>query len=267
MPAFASPVFRNKFQGSNMSVTIWPINGIKMIASGDDLAALIAAAIDGAGLVPQSGDILVLAQKIVSKAEGRQFALADIAPSLEAKTLALEVNKDARIVELILSESTEVVRKAKDVLIVAHKLGFVHANAGIDQSNIEGEEQALLLPVDSDASAKALRSALEKHFGVTLGVIIADSMGRAWRKGTMGVAIGVSGTDALQDLRGETDLAGRKLEITEVGRADELAAAAGLVMGQGAEGIPVALIRGVTSIDPQDSVNALLRKPGEDLFR
>lgn len=254
-----------------MSITITAIEGIGMIeplsGGSNELAVSIGDAIDGMDVALQNGDILVLAQKIVSKAEGRQVALKNVTPSDDAITLADEVDKDPRIVELILSEATRVVRKIPGVLIVEHRLGFIHANAGIDQSNVEGEEQALLLPEDSDASALAIRRALEKRYSVSLGVVIADSMGRAWRKGTVGFSIGHSGTDGLLDLKGTKDLTGRVLEITEVGRADELAAAAGLVMGQADEGQPVALIRGVTTLAPEDSVKSLLRGPQEDLFR
>lgn len=254
-----------------MSVTITAITDIPMIKTlpngSMDLADVIAQALDDMKMKLQDGDILVLAQKIVSKAEGRQVALAEVTPSEEALTLAGEVDKDPRIVELILSESTRVVRKIPGVLIVEHRLGFIHANAGIDQSNVEGEDQALLLPEDSDASAATIHTALEGRYGVTLGVVIADSMGRAWRKGTVGFSIGNSGTDGLVDLKGATDLTGRQLEITEVGRADELAAAAGLVMGQASEGQPVALVRGVATLAPADGVGQLLRGPKEDLFR
>lgn len=254
-----------------MSVTITAIAGIPMIHplpnGSADLADVIARALDEMKLTPRDGDILVFAQKIVSKAEGRQVALADVTPSEEAVALASEVDKDPRIVELILSESTRVVRKIPGVLIVEHRLGFIHANAGIDQSNVEGKDQALLLPRDSDASAATIRTVLETRYSVSLGVIIADSMGRAWRKGTVGFSIGNSGTDGLLDLKGKPDLTGRRLEITEVGRADELAAAAGLVMGQASESLPVALIRGVATLAPADGVKPLLRGPREDLFR
>jgi coenzyme F420-0:L-glutamate ligase/coenzyme F420-1:gamma-L-glutamate ligase len=228
---------------------------------------MISDALREAGIELADNDLLVIAQTILSKAEGRQIALADVTPSPRALTLGAEVNKDPRLVELILSESDDIIRQAKDVLIVAHKLGFVHANAGIDQSNVEGEDQALLLPVDPDASAEKIRGALEMEFDASLGVIIADSFGRAWRKGTVGVAIGTSGTDTLLDCRGEPDLAGRTLEITEIGRADEIAAAAGLAMGQAAEGIPVVVLRGLETQAPTEGVAPLLRKPHEDLFR
>lgn len=254
-----------------MSITITGIDDFPMIKpmpdGSADLAGLIGDALDAMSMTLQDGDILVLAQKIVSKAEGRQVALGTVIPSPQALTLAKEVDKDPRIVELILSESTRVVRKIPGVLIVEHRLGFVHANAGIDQSNVEGKDQALLLPVDSDASALIIRTTLEKRFGVSLGIIIADSMGRAWRKGTVGFSIGNSGTDGLIDLNGTPDLTGRILEATDVGRADELAAAAGLIMGQADEGQPVALVRGVANVAPRDGIAQLLRGPNEDLFR
>jgi coenzyme F420-0:L-glutamate ligase / coenzyme F420-1:gamma-L-glutamate ligase len=250
-----------------MTLKLIPVKAIPLVREGDDLGQVIADALAAEGTALQDGDIVVLAQKIVSKAEGRQVSLSTVTPSAKALKLAQEVNKDPRMVELILSESNAIVRQARDVLIVDHKLGFVHANAGIDQSNVEGEDEALLLPVDSDASARALRSDFQKRYSAKVGVIIADSFGRAWRKGTVGVAIGASGVDTLLNMRGENDLVGRKLEITEIGRADELAAAAGLVMGQADEGIPVAIIRGLTTREPQDSVQPLLRKPEEDLFR
>jgi coenzyme F420-0:L-glutamate ligase/coenzyme F420-1:gamma-L-glutamate ligase len=254
-----------------MSITITGVENIPLIkpmeGGSADLAHLIGDAMEAMALVPRDGDILVLAQKIVSKAEGRQVALDTVTPSDEAITLAGEVDKDPRIVELILSEATRIVRKIPGVLIVEHRLGFVHANAGIDQSNVEGEDQALLLPVDSDASASLIRTALETRFGVSLGIVIADSMGRAWRKGTVGFSIGNAGTDGLLDLKGTQDFTGRVLEITEVGRADELAAAAGLIMGQSDEGQPVALVRGVKTLAPQDGIAPLLRAPNEDLFR
>lgn len=254
-----------------MSITITGIDNFPMIKpmpnGSADLASLIGDALDASGQKLRGGDILVLAQKIVSKAEGRQIALDTVTPSAQALTLAKEVNKDPRIVELILSESNRVVRKIPGVLIVEHRLGFIHANAGIDQSNVEGEDQALLLPIDSDASALIIRTALEKRFDVSLGIIIADSMGRAWRKGTVGFSIGNSGTDGLIDLNGTVDLTGRILEATDVGRADELAAAAGLIMGQSNEGQPLALIRGVANVAPKDGISQLLRGPGEDLFR
>ena len=248
-------------------ISIAPVTGLPLIKEGDDLSALILASLAQQDVTLIDGDVLVLAQKIVSKSEGRQVELASVKPSDKALSLAKEVDKDPRIVELILSESEEVVRHTKGVLIVAHKLGFVHANAGIDQSNVEGNDTVLLLPKDSDKSARDLRNQIEAATDKTIGVVIADSFGRAWRKGTVGVAIGASGVDTLLDERGKQDLVGRDLEITEIGRADELAAAAGLAMGQAGEGIPVALVRGLKTVDAQEGVGKLLRAKNEDLFR
>ncbi|MFN9090518.1 MAG: coenzyme F420-0:L-glutamate ligase, partial [Alphaproteobacteria bacterium] len=211
-----------------------------MVQAGDDLAGLLLAAMARAGLTPQSGDVLAVAQKIVSKAEGRSVALASVQPSAAARKLAEQTGKDARLVELILSESQYVVRARPNLIIVRHRLGFVMANAGIDQSNIGQEDYALLLPRDPDASAAVLAARLG------LPVVITDSFGRAWRRGTVGVAIGAAGLPALQDLRGQADLFGRTLMVSITGFADEIAAAAGLVMGQGAEGQPAVLLRGLS---------------------
>ena len=250
-----------------MTLTITPLPGMPLVSPGDAIAILIIEAVQRADLHPRDGDIFVVAQKIISKAEGRQVDLATITPSPEAKELALETGKDPRLVELTLKESDEVVKHTRGVLVVANKLGFVHANAGIDQSNVEGTDQALLLPQDPDASAALLRDQLQAHFGVKLAVIINDSMGRAWRKGTVGTAIGASGITALMDLRGQPDMLGQKLEITEVGHADEIAAAASLVQGQADEAIPVVLISGLES-DPSDqTAKDLMRPKSEDLFR
>ncbi|TNE36528.1 MAG: coenzyme F420-0:L-glutamate ligase [Alphaproteobacteria bacterium] len=249
-----------------MSLTLTPLIGLPMIQKGDDLAALALEALKRQGLKLQSGDILVIAQKIVSKAEGRQINLTKITPSAEASALAAETNKDPRIVELILQESQSVIRKRKDVLIVEGNLGLIHANAGIDQSNVEGDDTALLLPVDPDTSAKALKDRIDTACGTDIGIIINDSVGRAWRKGTVGLAIGVAGVVALQDLRGVEDLTGRTLETTEVGLADQIAAAASLVQGQADEGTPIVLLSGLNARG-QGTARDVLRAPNEDLFR
>jgi coenzyme F420-0:L-glutamate ligase/coenzyme F420-1:gamma-L-glutamate ligase len=246
------------------------IPGLPMIKAGDDLAALIAEGFSRAGLKPQPGDVLALAQKIVSKAEGRSIELARVKPSERAVALAAEVQKDPRLVELILSESVRVVRSRLNVLIVEHKLGFVMANAGIDQSNVgptDGVERALLLPVDPDGSAAILRKRLSQSFGVPVAVIISDSFGRAWRRGTCGVAIGAAGLPSLMDLRGSPDLFGRELQVSVTGHADEIAAAASLVMGQGAEGQPVVIVRGLTWRGPDNTASELVRPAAEDMFR
>lgn len=231
-----------------------------MVQAGDDLAGLLLAAMARAGLTPQSGDVLAVAQKIVSKAEGRSVALASVQPSAAARKLAEQTGKDARLVELILSESQYVVRARPNLIIVRHRLGFVMANAGIDQSNIGQEDYALLLPRDPDASAAVLAARLG------LPVVITDSFGRAWRRGTVGVAIGAAGLPALQDLRGQADLFGRTLMVSITGFADEIAAAAGLVMGQGAEGQPAVLLRGLSWSGAANPATELLRPAQEDLF-
>jgi coenzyme F420-0:L-glutamate ligase/coenzyme F420-1:gamma-L-glutamate ligase len=241
--------------------------GIPMIAAGDDLAAIIVAALRDAGLALTAGDVLVLAQKIVSKAEGRSVDLATVAPSPRAITLGKETGKDARLVELILEESTEVLRHRPGVLIVAHTLGLVLANAGIDRSNVDGGEQVLLLPRDPDRSCAELQRAIAAATGVEIGVMIIDSIGRAWRNGTIGTAIGVAGLPGLLDLRGTPDLYGRPLETTEVGLADELAAAASLVMGQAGEGRPVVLARGLGYGRRAGTARELVRPREKDLFR
>jgi coenzyme F420-0:L-glutamate ligase / coenzyme F420-1:gamma-L-glutamate ligase len=238
-----------------------------MVAAGDDLAAIIVAALRDAGLVLTNGDVLVLAQKIVSKAEGRSVDLATVTPSPRAITLGEDTGKDARLVELILAESTEVLRHRPGVLIVAHTLGLVLANAGIDRSNVDGGEHVLLLPRDPDRSCAELRRDIAAATGVEVGVMIIDSIGRAWRNGTIGTAIGVAGLPGLLDLRGTPDLYGRPLETTEVGLADELAAAASLVMGQAGEGRPVVLARGLGYGRRDGTARELVRPREKDLFR
>jgi coenzyme F420-0:L-glutamate ligase / coenzyme F420-1:gamma-L-glutamate ligase len=241
--------------------------GIPMIAAGDDLTAIIVKALRDAGLALASGDVLVLAQKIVSKAEGRSVDLATVTPSPRAVALGKETGKDARLVELILEESTEVLRHRPGVLIVAHRLGLVLANAGIDRSNVDGREHALLLPRDPDVSCAELRGAIAGATGTDVGVMIIDSIGRAWRNGTIGTAIGVAGLPGLLDLRGTPDLFGHPLETTEVGLADELAAAASLIMGQAGEGRPVVLVRGLGYGRRDGTARELLRAREKDLFR
>lgn len=245
---------------------------LPMVRPGDDLAALIAAALESAGLGLMDGDVVCIAQKVVSKSEGRLVALAEVEPSAEAVALARETDKDPRLVQLVLDESTEIVRKKPGVLIVRHRLGLVGANAGIDQSNIEhGDgadgEQALLLPEDPDASARRLRDALERWSGARLGVIVTDSSNRPWRLGTVGAAIGCAGIRALDDRRGGRDIYGRELKVTLINRADSLATAATLVMGETTERTPVALIRGLPKDDADEPAQSVIRPLDEDLFR
>ncbi len=246
--------------------------GIPLIHPGDDLAEIALQGLRRAGLRLDEGDILVFAQKIVSKAENRLVNLVDIVPSAEACQLAAATGKDARLVELILRESNAVLRTRPGTIIVEHRLGFVCANAGIDHSNVAGEgdaqaEWVLLLPENPDASAERLRCRLEQASGVRLGVLIIDSHGRAWRLGTVGVTVGVSGAPGLADLRGYSDLFGYNLRITQVGVADELAAAASLLMGQAAEGTPIVHVRGFPYPLREASLNELLRPKDQDLFR
>ena len=251
-------------------VTMTGLAGVPLVQPGDDLGGIAAAAFATNGLAPEEGDVLVVAQKIVSKAEGRYVDVATVRPSERAIALAAELDKDPRFVEVVLSESKRVVRHRPGLLIVEHRLGFVMANAGIDHSNIgveAGSERVLLLPVDPDGSAHALRQYLIGAFGVGLGVIISDSFGRPWRKGTVGVAIGASGLPALVDLRGHPDLFGRKLLVTETGFADEVAAAAGLLMGQADEAVPMVLVRGLAWSAPDRPAGFLIRPAEHDLFR
>lgn len=255
-----------------MSLTLTPLINIPLIRQGDNLADIIVTSLHETNIQLEDGDILVLAQKIVSKAEGRTVNLATVMPSQRALELARQIDKDPRIVELILRESNEVVRTRTGTIIVEHKLGFICANAGIDHSNVAGEgdsveEWVLLLPQDPDSSAGRMRDEIQLKTGKRIGILIIDSHGRAWRNGTVGVAIGVAGLPAVQDLRGTPDLFGFTLRITQVGVADELAAAASLVMGQAAEGTPVVHVRGFPYPLRDSSLRELIRPKEQDLFR
>ncbi|MCK9284593.1 MAG: coenzyme F420-0:L-glutamate ligase [Rhodocyclaceae bacterium] len=243
--------------------------GLPRVQPGDDLAALIRAALQPAGLELADGDVLVVAQKIVSKAENRYVELNDVTVGEQAQTLAAETGKEPRLVQLILDQSVAVVRHRPGVLIVEHRNGYVHANAGVDQSNIEqppGQPRALLLPKDPDASAARLRAALEET-GKHLNVIINDTAGRAWRNGVMGFALGSAGFEPVVDLIGTRDLFGNTLQVTQVAVADELAAAASFVMGQTAEATPVVLIRGARLLPSESTSKNLIRAREHDLFR
>jgi coenzyme F420-0:L-glutamate ligase/coenzyme F420-1:gamma-L-glutamate ligase len=247
-----------------------PLRDFPLVEKDDDLATLTVAALARTGLTMVSNDVLVFAQKVVSKAEGRRINLANVVPSARALVVARTVEKDPRLVELILRESVRVVRCTKDVLIVEHRLGFTMANAGIDQSNLADPtlgEFALLLPEAPDASAERLRNRLGSLTGCAPGIVISDSFGRPWRTGIVGVAIGCAGFPATLDLRGEADLFGRPLRVTVVGHADEVAAAASIVMGQASEAQPVVLVRGLSSRFSHQPATALLRPPEQDLFR
>lgn len=245
------------------------VPGIPLIDPGDDLAAVIIDALKNEQIQLQPGDVAVIAQKIVSKAEGRYVALKNVVPSERAQTLASQTGKDPRYAELILSESEEIVRHRPNVIIAAHRLGYVMANAGIDQSNIgrSGEERVLLLPRDPDRSAAALKAAFDQAFGIDTGVIINDSFGRPWRLGVTGVALGAAGVPALKDMIGEPDLFGRPMQVTAIAIADEIAAGASLLMGQAAEGLPVVIVRGLMLSGSSLPASALIRPRGQDMFR
>lgn len=254
----------------NLELTALP--NIPIIQPGDNLAAVIQKSLKSIGVSLQDNDILVVAQKIISKAEGQLVNLETVTPSEEAKKFASITTKDARIVELILRESQRVLRTRPGVMIVQHRLGFVCASAGIDHSNVLGphgnpEEWVLLLPKNPDESADRLRAELEAACGVKMGIAIIDSHGRAWRMGTVGVAIGISGIPGIVDMRGWKDLFGYELQITQVGAADELAAAASLIMGQAREATPVVHVRGFPFPLREGSINELIRPEDQDLFR
>ena len=245
-----------------MRIEVSGVDGMPEVRRGDDLAGLIAA---HANLQP--GDVVVIAQKVVSKAEGQVRDLAQVTPSARALDLAkgLEPHSDPRIVEVILGESTRVVRSER-VLITETKHGFVAANAGVDHSNVPGDDVVSVLPTDPDASAESIRARLRELTGAEVGVIISDTFGRPWRLGIVNVALGVAGVQALLDLRGGRDDDGKELRATVVAVADELAAAAGLVMGK-TRRTPVAIIRGHRSEGPPGSGRDLVRPAAEDLFR
>jgi coenzyme F420-0:L-glutamate ligase/coenzyme F420-1:gamma-L-glutamate ligase len=279
-----------------MSLTLTPLANIPLIRHGDDLADILVQSLHETNITLENGDILVVTSKIVSKAEGRMVDLATVTPSEHALELARQSEKDPRVVELMLQESNEILRVRVGTIIVEHRLGFVCANAGIDHSNVDptpnpspngyiwggetgspslegkgpvvrSEDYVLLLPADPEASARLLRDQLETKTGKRLGILIIDSHGRAWRIGTVGMCIGLSGLPALMDERGWKDLFGYELKITVVGVADELAAAASLVMGQAAEGTPAAHVRGFPYPLREGSLKELLRPNDQDMFR
>lgn len=253
-----------------MQLTVTALEGMPQVRPGDDLGALLIVALDKRDVRLQRRDIVVVTSKIVSKAEGRYLQLASLVPSARALELAEVTQKDARLVEAVLSQSAEVIRAKKNVLIVALRDGTILANAGIDQSNLPAEDRdkrVLLLPEAPDNSARQLKERLDGHFKTDIGVIISDSVGRPWRLGTTGLAIGAAGVPALWDRRGEADMAGRPLQVTEVAFADAVAAAAVLAMGEAAEGWPAALVRGLDWSAPARPAQALIRPRHEDMFR
>jgi coenzyme F420-0:L-glutamate ligase/coenzyme F420-1:gamma-L-glutamate ligase len=251
-------------------LTLRALAGVPLIREGDDLADVVLTALARSNLALEPGDAIVLAQKIVSKAEGRMVMLDGVEPSARAIEIASASDKDPRVVELILAESDEVLRVRPGVVIVSHRLGFVAANAGIDQSNIGNgveDDRVLLLPVDPDATCRRVREALFARTSTDVAVLIIDSIGRAWRNGTVGTAIGVSGMAGLLDLRDTPDLFGRTLKTSELGLADELASAASLIMGQAGEGRPIVLARGLPYARRDGSARELIRPRHMDLFR
>jgi coenzyme F420-0:L-glutamate ligase/coenzyme F420-1:gamma-L-glutamate ligase len=255
--------------GAGANVTLYALPGIPNVQPGDDLVQLLLAALTRGALTLEHGDVLVVTQKIVSKAEGRSVALADVTPSPEAQRRAEATGKDPRLIEVILQDSRQVIRQRAGVLIVETHHGWICANAGVDRSNVAGPggEVALRLPQDPDASARRIRAGLRAATGVDVAVIITDTHGRPWRLGTVNLALGVAGMRPIIDLRGRPDMFGYTLRVTTVARADELAAAAGLVTGQADEGIPAVLIRGATYVPGEGHAPEMQRPPEKDLFR
>ena len=254
------------------TLILTPLANFPLIRRDDSLADIILGSLQTSDILLQDNDILAIAQKIVSKAEGRAVNLATITPSPRAMELAQQTEKDARVIELMLRESREVLRTRPGTIVVEHRLGFICANAGIDHSNVAGEgdsteEWVLLLPAEPDRSAEKIRREIESRTEKKIGILIIDSHGRAWRNGTVGIAIGIAGLPGVVDLRGKPDLFGFTLRVTQVGAADELAAAASLVMGQAAEGTPVVHVRGFPYELRDAHLNELLRPKDQDLFR
>jgi len=251
-------------------ITLQALPGLPEIEPGCDLAAELLQAMTRADLAFEAGDVLVVAQKIVSKAEGRFLDLQIVQPSAEAIDVAARTGKEPRFVEAVLRESIAVVRAARNVLITRHRLGYVMANAGIDRSNLRhrsGSDLVLLLPLDPDRSARGLRDAIYAGTGRPIGVVVSDSFGRPWRIGTVNVALGVAGMPAVRDLRGGQDRHGRRLETTQIALADAVAAAAGIAMGEAAESTPAVLVRGLHWSEPECDSRALIRPVAEDLFQ
>jgi coenzyme F420-0:L-glutamate ligase/coenzyme F420-1:gamma-L-glutamate ligase len=253
--------------GRPAQLSLHALTGLPEVRAGDDLGALVGDALQRCALTPGDHDVLCVSHKIVSKAEGRVRDLRDVQVGVSARELASDTGKDPRVVQVILDESLEILRQREGLIIARHRSGAVMANAGIDQSNLGGdEEQVICLPLDADASASALRDALGRRFERAPAVVICDSVGRAWRRGVVGQAMGAAGLPALRDLRGDTDRQGRELRVTFTGYADQIASAAELLMGEAAEGLPVVLLRGLRWHEPALAASALVRTPEEDLF-
>lgn len=258
--------FRMSDPKKNEQLTVTALGDFPLVHEGDDVGALIIESLAANNTIVPGGSIIVIAQKIVSKAEGRAVRLDAVTPGKDALALARKSGKDARLVELILSESTEVIRQSGKLIITENKLGIIMANAGIDQSNID-EGYALLLPENPDGTAARIGRQIGATLGVDLGVVIADSTGRPWRRGIVGIAIGCYGVPAVLDLKGAVDMNGRELLATEVSIADSIAAAATLLMGQGSEGLPVVLLSGLSYERSCDTASDILRDKNSDLFR
>lgn len=255
---------------ASKELTFLAIDNIPHIKEGDDLCTIIIHALTGSDNELQEGDVLCLAQKIVSKSEGRVVNLTSVSPSNEAIRIAEMIEKDPRLVELILAESKEIVAIKKGVIIVEHNSGVILANAGIDHSNVDNSvdgENVLLLPTDPDASAKQIHTSFKNRLKIHIGIIITDSVGRPWRLGTVGIAIGSYGINVLNDLRGNKDMYGRRLLVSETAGADSLASASCLVMGEAGEATPVILVRGYSAQWPQQVAHTLLRPVADDMFR
>jgi coenzyme F420-0:L-glutamate ligase / coenzyme F420-1:gamma-L-glutamate ligase len=248
------------------SITLTAIEGIPMVNAGDDLAALIIRGLERTAFRLEHGDIVVVCQKIISKAEGRVVELKNIEPSEFATSLARRWEKDPRVVELVLRQTNRVVRNERGVIIVETGPGWVCANAGVDESNSLADDRAILLPADPDASAAKLRAELRRRVGVELAVVVTDTFGRPWRDGLTEVCLGISGMNPMLDLRGKTDLGGRELHHTVVAVADEIACAAGLLMEKAA-GIPAVVVRGYPYQPSDVSAKVLIRPAEADLFR
>jgi coenzyme F420-0:L-glutamate ligase/coenzyme F420-1:gamma-L-glutamate ligase len=249
-------------------LSLFAVPGIPLIGKGDDLVAILLDALRAAAIELADGDIVVVAQKLISKAEGRTVALSTVEPSAAAIELAAATEKEPAIAQLIIDESRRILRSRPGVIIAEHKLGFVLANAGIDRSNVEADaDVVLLLPENSDQSAAELRAGLSAALGIQLGVIIADSVGRAWRMGTTGMTLGCAGVEALANLRGRHDMFGRELQVSEHAIADSVASAAELIMGEADEATPVVIVRGLDQGTATQNSQVLLRPNDEDMFR
>lgn len=251
------------------SLTCFAVPDIPLIRPGDDLAALTIEALERCEYEPQDQDVFVFSQKVVSKAEDRYVHLSSVKPSPEANELAIQTQKDPRLVEIVLSQSRRVLKFRKGLLITIHRLGFIMANAGVDRSNLDADdnEVVLLLPENPDGACRELKQRLDDRYRVNTGVLICDSVGRPWRSGTVGLALGCAGVPGVRDLRGDPDLYGRPLEVSEVGYADQITAAANLLMGEAEEGQPLVVFRGLHWNEESQSVQQTLRPEEYDLFR